>query len=711
MLNEAEEAMADAEASQLDGRTVAKKIAESVKAENAPEGKPSPEALQNVLDLIARVDDDTRRATLFAAASLAVKGTALRKLVTDAQSVAKKKWNGKKGGAQKYEVAASAIDMPFWGKSYCKYHGRTYVLGFKDDAADFAIPLHSPLRLRSSVTYPDRKVQGRDAVRGVVVEFEDDKGAIRTLTFQRSDALSPTTNKDGMIQDLCNGGAVFTREGRDRFQNIVLSSGGLADGGSIFDYPGCRGPDFFISAGGEVIGETNLDAGLANPLSGIKTQGTLEKWCEATASAFCDEIVKKAPQIPAALIWGFVSPLVDRAREEMSFIMALSGRTTRLKTYSLRIMASIWGTTLPNGDGDAKEVGLLVTFNATPGKMMQYAIARSGCGLALDDSTLIAAEKLGPFLYQMATGSERGRMYEDGGMWRLGCIITSEVPIQQFLKAGNYDPPPGLMSRVVEIPILDDRVSDKPIDKLAGAFDNFGHAGPAFARAMQTGGWDKDKIKNGVKERLAKLLDGAGASEQARRAARGVAFIWLAGDIAKDAGLIPATFDVAAFAASLLSRVASGADTASDDIGRVKNRLAEELRNGGMAIHKFLNRDIALPTSEGSGAICVQRFGKNNDAVFVLTGATLAGMVGARVTVKDVAKALDDEGTILRQQDDRLTWKPGRAGVGNVPAYVLFAHEVLGDEAEEMIQEYWNARQRVEVTPRERLGVIEGGVG
>lgn len=576
------------------------------------------------------------------------------------------------------------IPLPPYAGSYGTYRGRAFA--FKTTKGGVAAtPLHSPLHVLSGLTYPDRLVHGRQARRGVLVEFDNGSGKTIKLPFKRSDALLST--RSGMIPDLADAGVSFTAAGIEEFMNSVLSGGENGDGAIVYDYPGWRDDDIFVTPGGELVGKSNFEIGLAAPLPGIGQCGTMGGWKEAAAWAFNDEMVEKAPHVATAVLFAFVSPLIDRAHEEMSLILSIAKRTTGLKTFALRAKASVWG--------DIKETrGVLVTFSSTPNKLEEYAIGRSGCGLAVDETTLIEGDKLPGFLYRIATGAERGRKNEVARHWRIACTITSETPIQQLIRASGVEPPPGLMSRVVEVAGTGERVSDEPVNGMRTIADpahlqHYGHAGPAFVRAMLDRGYSREKIVSEVADRVRTLLGGIGGREQERRASRAIAYIGLAGTIAKEAGLIPDNFNVEAFTAALWEAAKGASDTTSPVMARVCEALSKGLRTGEIPIYS--DNGDALSTGD-SGAVCVQQFTKQKMPVFVLPTSTLAKLIGARESVRDAAKMLDAAGFLLREQEDRQYWRPGRARVGNVSSYVLYARAVLGDDAEDMIEEHRKAR-------------------
>ena len=249
------------------------------------------------------------------------------------------------------------------------------------------------------------------------------------------------------------------------------------------------------------------------------------------------------------------------------------------------------------------------------------------------------------------------------------------------------------MSRLVQIPVTGERVSDDIVDRMRTVADpkhlkHFGHAGPKFVRQMLDGGYDADRITREVGVKVSEIIGGEGDREQQRRASRGLAYLWLAADIAKEAQLVPGDFDVRSFILGLWEKVKGGADTTKGVVGKVCSSLSTGLRSGDIAIYS--RKGDAL--SSGDGAVCFEEFGPEKVPAFVLSQAALGRLVGSRETVVDAAKILAEAGLIYREQSDRLYWRSGRAGVGNVSSYAIYARAVLGDDANDIIERHRSVR-------------------
>ena len=240
---------------------------------------------------------------------------------------------------------------------------------------------------------------------------------------------------------------------------------------------------------------------------------------------------------------------------------------------------------------------------------------------------------------------------------------------------------PGLMSRVVEVNVRDENISEATIKTLNGAFQNYGHAGMLFVQAMQDEGLDREKVIAEIDARVDKLA-GTGPKQE-RRASRALACVWFAGGIAQRAGLIPSEYDVEAAVRDLWDAVRGKADTKRTVIARVISALSNAVRGARIDIHSDDgNLMKSYESKECDGAIYVSDFKATGTAAFVLPSATLKRIAGE--DAGEVAKMLDAEGMLELERDGRLQWQKGRTGVGEVSSYVIIARAVLGDAVEDI---------------------------
>lgn len=649
--------------------------------------------LQSLLNDIAVQPGEEERLKYYATVSANVRGKDYKDMVTASKSKAKEKWQKARAeDANPNECEPTPLDapegfpVPIYGKCYADYNGQPYVWSLPGDfKEDVSKPLHTALSITRGVTYPDRKVSGSISREGVIIEFKHASGEVRRLAFPVSSVYDRTPK--GMMNILSDAGVGFGVNGANALRHGVLTGGTTNKHGYVYDIPGMKNEiDVYVAPNGQVYGNpAGLVVMLADPLPGFFCKGDPDLWRDAVAVAFAGEVFEKAPHVAAVILFAFVSPLLDRAEEATSFTLSIAGRTSLLKTTSMELAATAWGTR------DPLKKGAMVTFSATDNALEKSAIRRSGCLIGIDDASLRKERAtLCDLAYRLASGVERSRMNEDGLGWCLLSMFSSEAPLADLIREGGKEPPPGFFSRVIEIPVTsEDRVSDEMVDALKVAFDNHGHAGPVLVQAIFDGGYDRDTIRNAVTAFEIRLMDGADYGQQERRASRAIAFMWLAGEIAQDVGLIPADFDVAAFAKQIWSMVKDAANTKHAVAGRVFNALRNDLREGQMEIR--LNKGVIPPFPGGLGVTLFTQFRKDKVPVFVIPESAFKKMIGAE-TPLDAARILDDDGALLRDRD-RLKWGTDRSRIGTA-AYVVPARLVLGDEADFYIQDLIEARQR-----------------
>src|SRR5207245_1667629 len=116
------------------------------------------------------------------------------------------------------------------------------------------------------------------------------------------------------------------------------------------------------------------------------------------------------------------------------------------------------------------------------------------------------------------------KIREDGGQWTGG--MAARLPD-------------------VDVTGVNSRVAPKTIDALNQIFTHYGHAGPAFVRALVANGLHKepDLLNERIKA-TARALAGAGADSAKIRAATPFAFLAVGGALAQKFGILPIEADI-----------------------------------------------------------------------------------------------------------------------------------------------------------------------
>ena len=198
-------------------------------------------------------------------------------------------------------------------------------------------------------------------------------------------------------------------------------------------------------------------------------------------------------------------------------------------------------------------------------------------------------------VYLIQGGSGKQRLSQRGDARRVrgwdGCsiLLSGQSSLGQRLNEEGEVQSGGLSVRVLMIPTDDtNRLDGEDYKHVKAALDNYGWSGPVFVKAL------KDVIENPQPardrlEELDKLPMTQGTDNlQRRRAARMVGYVWLAGEYARDAGLIPTDASLEKLARQVWKDALSS-DVAPDNPAEkaVDNLLEWIVANRGGAIHEF----------------------------------------------------------------------------------------------------------------------------
>lgn len=128
------------------------------------------------------------------------------------------------------------------------------------------------------------------------------------------------------------------------------------------------------------------------------------------------------------------------------------------------------------------------TFNATENYIVQTLTDNNGIPVLIDDTSLTKQKDLDAFLYQVASGRERGRLNNDGvtgkqRMWATSALLTAEKSV---LFSGDLNLK-GKVGRVLEINISDTELFDdaEQAEKIQSLYrENFGLIEPVYLKSL-----------------------------------------------------------------------------------------------------------------------------------------------------------------------------------------------------------------------------------
>lgn len=174
--------------------------------------------------------------------------------------------------------------------------------------------------------------------------------------------------------------------------------------------------------------EIHVEGGEAQLADGLGIRGTWSSWCQAMAR------IGHLP-IPWLSVYASVgSVLLDYLGIENGAAIDFSGETSRGKTTTLRVAASVWGKPAENA--------FLRTWKGTPVAIEHEAAFYGHLPLILDDTKHTESDKepgrkVRDTLYAHTSGSGKARGAKDGGMrqtlsWLSFLISSGEQPATTF---------------------------------------------------------------------------------------------------------------------------------------------------------------------------------------------------------------------------------------------------------------------------------------
>lgn len=163
---------------------------------------------------------------------------------------------------------------------------------------------------------------------------------------------------------------------------------------------------------------------------GFRARGTLEGWLEAITP------IQHHDPVLLSLYVSLSAPLLA-ILDAPSFVLDLSGPTSRGKTSTLQVAGSAWGQ--PDPSRDPSVVG---TWDATPVHIERTAGALGSLPVLLDDTARARKREDPPaVVYTITQGVGRGRGSIAGtarsARWRTVALSTGETPLRSFGTAGG----------------------------------------------------------------------------------------------------------------------------------------------------------------------------------------------------------------------------------------------------------------------------------
>ena len=392
------------------------------------------------------------------------------------------------------------------------------------------------------------------------------------------------------------------------------------------------------------------DVSLADSMRIAPADGTLEGWKAAAALA-----VKENWLCILGLCSGFIGPLIALCDMGALFIL-ISGPSGDGKTTALELGASPWGD--PNFDHDA---GVIWSLNATPAAAETLAKRGNGAGFFFDEMKHLDPKKAAAFIFMMTgcVGKKRATVKMSTQpvlKWSGGGLLSNERTLKQTIALAGEEFDPGLNVRLPDVHTAGHIVKSAPDTFTAikdGIRNNFGHAGPEFVQHLFRRHYTDDpaKLRSEI-EAAAKGIEGPGSkgvTGQELRAARVFGVFQRAGEIAVEAGLLPAGTDVAGVVRKAWGIYRAGPGAQAIDPKEANVRWFHEAYAKARLTHFH---DL---TKDGIGSAGKPEYGYLTEKHICIFGDAFAQMVGNGQTFEAIFAALDAAGYVQHraQRKDR----------------------------------------------------------
>ena len=425
----------------------------------------------------------------------------------------------------------------------------------------------------------------------------------------------------------------------------------------------------------ETFGDTDAEPVLfqAATLEGVALgqSGTLAGWIERVAAPCAGN-----SRLVLAICAGFAGPCLGLLGGEGGGIHLRGGSSTG-KTTALAVAASLFGP--PD---------YLRTWRHTAVALEGAAALHSDLLLVLDEIGELEPKYAGQVAYMLANGQGRARGARDGSpravaTWRILLLSSGEVALSDLVTESGGKVRAGQEVRVIDLPAdagaglgLFEHVPDGMAPGLysdalkAAAASHYGHALPAFLRALTAGPAKARGVLRDMLDASAKELAGPDAAGQVRRVAQRFALVAAAGELATTfrlTGWAPGEAQRAAqacFHAWLDARGTVGASEPAAMLAQVRAFLSA---HGESRFTDWSADRNATRTINRSG---FRKSGDNGPTYFIETEA-FKREVCAGFDPAAVAAALADAGALQREGDGRLTCKPRLPDGRSARVYVV----------------------------------------
>ncbi|OAI44315.1 hypothetical protein AYO42_00785 [Rhizomicrobium sp. SCGC AG-212-E05] len=437
--------------------------------------------------------------------------------------------------------------------------------------------------------------------------------------------------------------------------------------------PGWHDEIFVLPTGGTIPPDGSIELSRKVQLKAVAQSGSFEVWQKDVKWLFQHPKGKHFQcglLIPYA---GCVAGLLDD--ELLAFLF--NGPSSTGKSECQSSAVSMFG------DG-AIGRGLFFSARTTENAAEGHLVMASGTVVAYDEVKFMVPNALQDLLFMAQSGMGKGRMGRDQEMrqsrrWRAGAVILSdEMSLGQRLSLGNVKIAAGLSVRVACIDFNGSHIfPTDEFSRIKRIQKNFGWGGPAFVEALGRMGYvsDPEPLRKRKDAFAAVLAEGCVKDHAMRlRAARIPAYIWLAAEVAKEAKLLPESYDPEKMARWVWKQMLES-DIAPESASA---KGLATLRSALMQRKDYDVLDYANRDSKYREAVAYHNASHKDHPgrkFFVIPSSKLVELSGGSATSKAMLDALDQEGTLVHDSDGSRTWGYF-PGLGKVQYVVLAAEGI-----------------------------------
>ncbi|MDW4183064.1 DUF927 domain-containing protein [Staphylococcus saprophyticus] len=260
----------------------------------------------------------------------------------------------------------------------------------------------------------------------------------------------------------------------------------------------------------------NSDPGKQKIIDGFRSKGNIEKYIDGLFKH-----VKDNPMV-MMMFYGSVGSILVKEFGTDSIIIEQAVRTSKGKTFTERVCASVWGW----------HEDLVMEWNTTKTSVERMAAFLNSFPLIMDDTRKANYKDLPQIFYQFSGGKSKGRATKERGIdvfeeWNTILLSTGEVSTPDISEKGGVA---GRVITLLENPFPN--TSQDIFNEIAETFEsNYGLLGKLFIEKYNS---DKDKYKSSFKGAQKVFIDKAEGNEVMVRIARSFALLQVAGEILND---------------------------------------------------------------------------------------------------------------------------------------------------------------------------------